>query len=513
MINIKKYDLFELSLENIRGAGLVEQAALFEQNGIKITVPAFRAGKDRYLVRFMPQKTGVWRYTVNVGGQTEEGTFNCIENTENHGPVHPEGHHFRYADGTRYIPFGTTCYAFVHQTEALQQKTLETLKQSPFNKIRLCVFPKHMPYNHNDPDFYPFHTDADGKWDVRNPDERYWQNLETRIRQLADLHMEADLILFHPYDRWGFSNLGRDNDLAYLRYCIARLASYKNVWWSLANEYDLMLNKDFEDFDLFGELIAAEDPYHHPISVHNCLLAYPKRDWMTHCSIQSGDINHVIKWQQEYDLPILIDECGYEGDIPYNWGNLSAFEMAHRFWWTLMRGGYCTHGETFHREDEVLWWAKGGVLYGKSPQRIRFLRELIEGIPETMTPMKGLGLLNPNDPDSAAENREEDDFRKAFMRAMSRLPEEAQTRFILDQIPMMLQSENHQLSYYGRTCPSFTHLQLPTDGKYRVELLDIWEMTRETIDETACGEIRVSLPGREGAAILITRLEGESLIR
>jgi len=31
-------------------------------------------------------------------------------------------------------------------------------------------------------------------------------------------------------------------DDRYLRYVIARLAAYRNVWWSLANEYDFLLN-------------------------------------------------------------------------------------------------------------------------------------------------------------------------------------------------------------------------------------------------------------------------------
>ena len=67
----------------------------------------------------------------------------------------------------------------------------------------------------------------------------------------------ADLILFHPYDgvpleasegHWGFDCLGGHdplrygpaNDEHYLRYAVARLASFSNVWWSLANEWDLL---------------------------------------------------------------------------------------------------------------------------------------------------------------------------------------------------------------------------------------------------------------------------------
>ena len=53
------------------------------------------------------------------------------------------------ADGTPFYPFGTTCYAWIHQPEALQRQTLESLAQNPFNKVRMCVFPKwydHSPF-------------------------------------------------------------------------------------------------------------------------------------------------------------------------------------------------------------------------------------------------------------------------------------------------------------------------------------------------------------------------------
>ena len=78
-----------------------------------------------------------------------------------HGPVRVRNtHHFAYADGTPYFPFGTTCYAWVHQGDALERQTLKTLRTSPFNRIRMCVFPKSYEYNHNEPVLYPFERNA-----------------------------------------------------------------------------------------------------------------------------------------------------------------------------------------------------------------------------------------------------------------------------------------------------------------------------------------------------------------
>ena len=34
--------------------------------------------------------------------------------------------------------------------------------------------------------------------------------------------------------------MSQETDRRYLRYVVARLASFKNIWWSLANEFDLL---------------------------------------------------------------------------------------------------------------------------------------------------------------------------------------------------------------------------------------------------------------------------------
>ena len=71
--------------------------------------------------------------------------------------------HFGYEDGTPYVPIGTTCYAWTHQGDALEEQTLATLRTAPFNKMRMCVFPKSYAYNANEPVYYPFERDAAGQ--------------------------------------------------------------------------------------------------------------------------------------------------------------------------------------------------------------------------------------------------------------------------------------------------------------------------------------------------------------
>lgn len=124
---------------------------------------------------------------------------------------------------------------------------------------------------------------------------------------------------------------------------IARFSAYRNVWWSLANEYDLMKNKTTEDWERYGAILCEKDAYHHLRSIHNCMGMYDhSRPWITHCSIQRQDIYKtselVDEWREKYRKPIVMDEIAYEGNIQHGWGNISGEEMLRRFWEAACRG-------------------------------------------------------------------------------------------------------------------------------------------------------------------------------
>ena len=241
---------------------------------------------------------------------------------DNHGPVQVfQTFYLRYADGSPYHQFGTTCYAWVHQPRELQEQTLKTLAASPFNKIRFCVFPKsYYIANKNEPELFAFQKRADGKFDFSRPDPEFWRHFERRILDLQKLGIEADIILWHPYDRWGFSEMSDAEDDRYLRYCIARLSAYRNVWWSLANEYDFMTdqrpgghggNKQWEDWDRFFSILQKEDPHQRLRSIHNGGKWYDHtKDWVTHASLQSSDMNGGVA------LPQPVPQAGHLRRVP-----------------------------------------------------------------------------------------------------------------------------------------------------------------------------------------------------
>ena len=264
----------------------------------------FYDGDGVYRIRFMPDTPGDWRYVTksNVSElDGQQGQFTCVEASEgNHGPVGVNNaFHFAYADGTSHFSIGTTSYVWNHQGKELETQTLETLKKAPFNKMRMCVFPKHYAYNANEPEYHAFERANSDEWDYSRFNPEFFRHLEQRIGDLRDLGIEADLILFHPYDRWGYSMMDAETDDRYLHYLIARLAAYRNIWWSMANEYDFMMEeermagrvpekqrlriKTEPIWDHLFQVVQSCDPYQHLRSIHNGWLLYNHtHPWVTH---------------------------------------------------------------------------------------------------------------------------------------------------------------------------------------------------------------------------------------
>jgi hypothetical protein len=207
---------------------------------------------------------------------------------------------------------------------------------------------------------------------------------------LLERGIQADVILFHPYDIWGYYLMGHELNDRYVRYMIARLSAYRNVWWSLANEWDIPEIKVSIDWEGVGTQLQREDPHQRLRGIHNWYNTEDhfydhSRPWITHTCTQTAQFFHALRWREMYQKPLLFDEMRYEGNVTAGWGNLSGEEMASYFWMAGLSGGYPTHGDTFdnHPSDsiEVRWWAKGGKLMGTSPPRIAYFRSVMEEAP------------------------------------------------------------------------------------------------------------------------------------
>lgn len=489
----------------------VDLTAEIDLDGQKKVLHGFYCGSGTYRFRFLPEQIGSFVYRIS-GVVSEEGILEIKPARKGqHGLVRAEGIHLSYEDGTPFYAFGTTVYALAHQSEALMDETIETLRKAPFNKIRMCMFPKDYKYNHNEPLFYAFEKDSDGNWDPSHPCFAFWDAFEKRLFQLFDAGIQVDLILFHPYDRWGFASMSQENNLIYLEYLLRRFAALPGLWWSMSNEYDLVFHRTMEEWYQLEEYVAEKDVYHHLLSSHNCFKPYDfERENITHISWQTKQFSRISEMMKRYGKPVLVDECCYEGNLPDNWGAITGKEMTARFWRTTVQGAFCTHGETFvPGEDEVVWWARGGKLIGESVERIRFLRSVMESLPGPLSPildpMSELFGLSKEEQEKKLEGMPE--FHRNFMKAVLRMEPIEAARFFAAEIHYAGHcGEEAFLHYYDIQSFSEISLQLPEKRKYRVEVLDTWNMTRKEVLSGVNGQVVVELPGREYMAVLATAI-------
>ena len=485
--DVEQWGVFETSVKgSSTGNPFLEVAfsARFTHEHRTVDVPGFYDGDGVYKARFSPDSPGKWSFetvsnTPALAGHT--GAFTCTAaKAGNRGPVGTaHNFHFQYADGTPYFPFGTTNYAYGFIPEPFAQQTLDNLKSAGFNKVRMCVLPK--PLGQRKPVAMPFEhkgevlpagaenlaDDSKSKesFDLTRLNPAYFRGVEQRILQLQQAGIEADLILFHPYDAWGFKAMPSEADDLYLRYAIARLSAYRNVWWSIANEYDLVKAKTMKDWDRFFRITQESDPYSRLRSIHHSKVIYDhSKPWCTHASLQEYDFEKSGPRLAAWNKPIVYDEIQYEGNISRRWGNLSPQEMTNRFWRAVVYGVYATHGETYAVTDGTPVWSDAGMLHGTSAPRITFLRKLLESTKTT-------GLMAGTDP--------------YYLYAAN--PGEI------------------YLYFFDFHCVGDYEFPLPDKGKFKISLIDPWNMTKTPLEGTFSGKSKVTLTGKPYMAALIEK--------
>ena len=478
---VEQWGLFELSLRGPSSGNPFKDVSLsaeFTHQHRTVQVTGFYDGDGAYRIRFMPDMQGSWAYVTSSDAKELNGhsdRFDCIApSATNHGPVTTAHRfHFIHADGTPYFPFGTTTYAYLFTGDPNAAHSLAGMK-GVFNKTRVCVLPKPLGQG---PQILPFpNTGAaeDGRGgsnDYTRFNPTYFQLLEKRILELQSAGIEADCILFHPYDAWGYKTMPSDVCDFYLRYVVARFSAYRNVWWAIANEYDLVKARTTADWDRFFRIVQAEDPYGHLRSIHHSAVIYDhSKPWCTHASLQSYDFEKSAERRAAWNKPILYDEIQYEGDVERRWGNLSAEEMTRRFWLAAVRGVYASHGEVFIADDtgpnaHESSWSDAGRLRGESAPRIRYLHDLIASHTH-------VGL---------------NEFEGSY--------------YLCSGTPNEL-----YLWYFDYHRPARYEFPLPNTANFEATLIDPFAMKETKLDGTFTGKSRVQLPNRPYQAILFRKV-------
>ena len=496
---VEQWGIYEIELQGpTEGNPFVDVrlSAVFDNGTQRLEVPGFYDGDGLYRIRFMPEVQGQWRYETKANRwelTNKTGDFLVTPPGKgNHGPVRVSNtYHFAYADDTPYKPIGTTIYNWLDAPVEVQEQTLKTLARAPFNKARMLLTQQPKPYmNKQPPAHWPFAGRPPRDWDFTRFNPEFFRQYEKRIGQLRDMGIEADVILFNPYGRWGFETMSAENDDRYVRYVVARFAAYRNVWWSLANEYDFLRTKTDADWNRLGLRVQQSDPYNHLRSIHNGKELFDQgQPWITHASIQNGvavqSPASAEIYRDVWRKPVVYDEVRYEGDASYRWADLSGPEMVHRFWSGTVGGTYVGHGDYFNGVGNDSWTSFGGTLKGKSAPRLAFLRMIMEE-----GPAEGLDPIDLwNDPDTVG------------------------------------QAGKYYLTYFGRAAPRSWEFQLYKRGvvagmRFKVDVIDTWNMTitpmagefvtkqKDGYHFTDAKGRSVSLPGTPGIAVRAVYIGG-----
>lgn len=508
---IEKWGMFELALSQPETEKLFrnpftegELSARFQNGYHTLTVNGFYDGGGVWKIRFMPQHTGEYAFEVfsNVPGLAgETGSFLCVPPAEgNHGPVRVAGRfHFAYEDGTPFFVMGTTAYAWTTSSPETRRKTVGSVAKYGFNKLRMGFFPKHLKAQRltevtidiaQDPPDLPFEGQP-GKLDFTRFNVSYFQRFEEDVTALLGKGIEADIILYHFYDfgKWGINpGMSDQDDVLFVQYIAARLSAFRNIWWCLANEYDLLLTpisendhtvdclSDLKNWDLIGKTLRRADPYQHLRSIHNFTVGnVPNYDWLTHIIFQNANTYAaVLDFKAKFQKPVIADEYGYEGNITGSiWGDRTPQEELERHIRAVMAGGYASHGEAYivNGNNRDIFWAYGGEMVGESAPRLQYFKEIMESCP-----------FNELEPEVV------------MMNTSSGLCLRKGTELFL-------------LFFRRPDDPSgFGFLTTDMAGSYEMTVYDIWNRTEKNVGTVTKGNVKADLP--EWALVKLTAKDG-----
>jgi hypothetical protein len=247
---------------------------------------------------------------------------------------------------------------------------------------------------------------------------------------------------------------------------VSRFAAYPNVWWSLEPG-----PHDFDNsawLDSMIRLIEERDPYRHLLTLFG---DDPSADYshpaITHVSLRCFEPHRIPEFARMHRKPILLDDCGAEGDAPRLEASLPGEEMTNRIWIAMCRKGYAAHGEAYSERPHGPEGAgEAGTIRCESAERIAFLRGLLEEAPS------GLRYM-PEYYDAPTIGRDGEWY----------------------------------LQYYGIHRFPYKQFDLPP-GTYRIDMIDVWNMKLEATLSSAGGEVTVPLRSLPYYAVRIRR-EGQ----
>ncbi len=358
-----------------------------------------------FKVRFCPTKTGLWTLVKTESNraalmhQQEGFQIRCIDSSyPGFWLADPAAGRrwYQRSDGSHPYIIGDTLYSFLSERKNdgptggnIKDDVRNTSKY--FNKIRFSITGCRYPHPKDKPflDDHGKPTD-DGNYSHRPNPTWFHNRVDLAVRTACECDQIADLIVNGPdtLDSRSVLQAGKNNGDAtpILKYLAARYGSFPNVWFCLANEFDIKKpSYSPQQIVQFGATMRKFLPYPTPMSVHakprNWNRELNEKNWHDHVIIQKKikKLPVAADWvARNYVMggktPVIDDELAYEGKGD-GWSEEDVIE-SHLG--AFLGGGYGTTGQKPASKQGHYFWGNFHASEHRSADNLLWLRQVID---------------------------------------------------------------------------------------------------------------------------------------
>ncbi len=392
---VGKYEAIEITLV---ATGLVPTTNRYRDVTLKgvftgptrtLEIEGFWDLGDIYKVRIAPTEVGRWSYRITStnAGLNATGSFECVE-SGSHGfirrnPKRP--YTFMYDDGTPWqwrgdtswrgftsmLPYESRWKSYIDLRAAQGYTALQSIVVSYINGLGFWK-------NEGGTCFAEGVETKD--YDRLNPG--YFQWIDRRI-DYAQSKGIVPVIFFTWAQEYAIFSEAQFN--RFCRYMVARYAS-KNVVWVITGEYEEIVadySRPISEYETWGSLIYAMDPYDHPITLHpsgrGTSAPFAPLAWSGAIMQQTPYYVRDIRRDRIYSKPVVNGEPRYFYPADEDEGPNGPSRVG--LWEIVSNGGYFTSGFfTTYAPD------KGGYDTAALPEEQRWveiLNAFMEKLPLT----------------------------------------------------------------------------------------------------------------------------------
>jgi len=367
-LDVSRFGMFEESFTHTGSPAnpyrdVTATATLTPPAGGARSIPLFWDGGTTWKLRFSPDATGSWSWSVassDAGLDGQSGSFTCVASM-NRGSITAMGsapYHFQYEDGTPMWFMGDTMW---RAGEHVLSESLDRASYFHYVDVRAAQGFNYVHANvgrcalrlldgGGNEGGVMFDGSVGG---TVNPG--YFQELDTRVAYTNQAGITLGYVLGWSQDWAAFASAA--DRLLYTRYVVARYSAY-NVVFIVAGEYNEELTAD--DYRDIAAEIEAHDPHGRMRGIHATgkVETFATEGWMDFGDYQQTytALHSSILDARDHNRPVVNSEYAYylrdsDGDGTCDKPNSATLtEIRQATWDLVMAGGYFVTGwgTTYH---------------------------------------------------------------------------------------------------------------------------------------------------------------------